>query len=263
MPRQREFGAVQSIFAVTVVVFLVQMVADRFTNNGFTRVFGLGRDAFLHGYIWQFLTYQLLHGGFLHIIMNMLMLGIFGRELEENLGSVRLSLLYFGAGVLGGLCWLLVSGLRDGVPCVGASGAVFGIIGAFAGMHPHGEMSLWFFIIPPIRMTARTMALVFGLATLAMMLASDQNVAHAAHLAGGVAGYIYGTRCRRYGWAWGAAHEPWLAWLRRKVGRAEGPPLESEVNAVLDKIGKLGMDAMTGRDKAILKRSQRYGIRRE
>ena len=81
------------------------------------------------------LTSQFLHGGFLHLASNMLYLWIFADNVEDRLGHVRFLLLYLGSGVVAAVTQLLLSP-RSGIPMVGASGAIAGILGAYLLLFP-------------------------------------------------------------------------------------------------------------------------------
>lgn len=160
-------------------------------------ILGVSWYGIRHGMVWQPFTYMFLHGGIWHLVMNMLGLYFFGSDLEAAMGTRRFVKLYVGCGIIGGLGWLLLSG-GSGASCIGASGAVFGVLGAFAARYPHRRVMLLF---PPVAMSATTMVLLFGGFSLVQLVGSSGHVAHAAHLAGGLAGYAYGR--------WGGG--PWNA----------------------------------------------------
>ena len=100
---------------------------------------------------WQLVNYGFLHGDTMHILFNMFMLWMFGRELEHLMGSRRF-LTYFLTGVIGaGLIQLIVAGFHGGgYPTVGASGGVFALLLAFGMTYPNRMVML---IFPPIPMT--------------------------------------------------------------------------------------------------------------
>jgi membrane associated rhomboid family serine protease len=265
--------AVRVLLIATLVVFAIQYIVDRSTGGLFTAGFGLSLGGLMRGWLWQPLTYVFLHGGFWHILMNMFGLVMFGREMEDLLGTRRFCVLYLGCGVLAGLGWLLLSGSGAG-HCIGASGAVFAVLGAFAAIFPQRELTLLLFFVLPVTMTARTMVITFGLVSLMMLFTSDGNVAHAAHLAGGVAGYLYGRHWVRRGGllgidVGGGGNGPlgWLTglrarWRRRKfrvVSSNPAPPAPSEVDRILDKITAQGMGSLSPRERETLERASRGG----
>lgn len=270
----RRSRAVHGLAIACVVVFLVQLMADSQSGDEFTRLFGLSRARFLHGALWQVVTYIFLHGGLWHIFMNLLMLFVFGRELEELFGTRRFLLLFFGSGVLAGIGWMLVSGGGFGV-CIGASGAVFGVMGAFAALFPERRITLLLFFVIPITMTTRTLALVMGGVALFSLLGDVGGVAHMAHIAGGVAGYVYGRRLRPLGVHLGVSiagrpvrvSNPFRNWGARRRrskftvvrGADEGvqQPTHEEVNRILEKLLTDGLAGLTSREREILERASR------
>ena len=111
--------------------------------------------------LWQLVTYMFLHGNLLHIVMNMYALWVFGCEVERMWGSRIFYRYYFITGVGAGLFHTLVTPLST-VPTIGASGAVLGVMTAFAVMFPNRVITLLLFFILPVRMTARTLVLIFA-----------------------------------------------------------------------------------------------------
>jgi membrane associated rhomboid family serine protease len=138
---------------------------------------------------WQLVTYGFLHGDTMHILFNMFMLWMFGRELEHLMGSRRF-LTYFLTGVVGaGLIQLIVAGFHGGgYPTVGASGGVFALLLAFGMAFPNRMVML---IFPPIPMKAKYMVIMFGLLELYLGVSgSAPGVANFAHLGGMLFGYL-------------------------------------------------------------------------
>ena len=116
-----------SILGITVVVFLLQLLTQ-FTL-GYDLLVGLGakaNDAIRAGQLWRFFTPMLLHGSILHIGFNMYALYIFGMGLERRYGHGRFLLLY----ILGGFAGAVFSFVFSSAYSIGASGAIFGLIGA-------------------------------------------------------------------------------------------------------------------------------------
>jgi membrane associated rhomboid family serine protease len=140
--------------------------------------------------IWQLLTYGFLHGSLTHLMFNMLALYMFGAPLERHLGSAEFLLFYFVTGIGAGLATLAVnwySGLGY-VPVVGASGAIFGLLLAFATYFPDTRILFMFFI--PMR--APMAVLVFaGIELFSMFTGTRSGVAHLTHLAGLAFGWLY------------------------------------------------------------------------
>ncbi len=144
-------------------------------------------------YIWQLFTYMFLHGGFLHIFLNMYALLIFGIPVEQAWGSRRFLLYYVFTGTGAGITILVINTLLGGVnyitPTIGASGAVFGLLLAFGMLFPDAEI-LIFFIIP---MRAKFLVVLYGGIELYSLIASSGQspVSHAGHLGGILFGLIF------------------------------------------------------------------------
>ena len=149
--------------------------------------------------IWQLLTYGFLHGDPMHIFFNMFALWMFGRDLENTMGSRRF-LTYFIVCVVGaGSIQLLVAAFQGGLyPTVGASGGVFGILLAYGLTFPNRIIVPLF---PPIPMRAITFVFLFGLLELYLGVSgSAPGVANFAHLGGMLFGFLmlrYWRRQRR------------------------------------------------------------------
>ena len=133
---------------------------------------------------WTLVTYMFLHGGFGHILFNMLMLFFFGPRLEERLGSRTFIWFYLACGVGGAV----LSFATPYSTIVGASGAIFGVVVGFARYWPREEIYIWGVL--PIQ--ARVLAIFMVVSSLVAGFAgSGDGIAHFAHLGGLVAGWIF------------------------------------------------------------------------
>ena len=140
------------------------------------------------GAVWQLVTYLFLHGGPLHLLFNMLMLFLFGSPVEREIGSSEFLTLYLTCGVLAGVfSTILAVASAAPVAIVGASGAVYGIMLAYAVLNPYQVVTFWF-----IPMRATTMVLILGgLALVFQITGQRTHVAHLTHLGGLLAGFLY------------------------------------------------------------------------
>lgn len=187
-----------ALIALNIAAFLVEMWIDRRTNFPLERYGALSLPGLRHGYIWQFLTFQLLHAGWIHLLLNCWGIFVFGPPLEATLGKSRLATLYFVSGIAGGALQVLASVFsyeRFGGPVVGASAGVFGLVAAFTQLFPDARMTLLLFFIIPIRMTANRMLTVAAIITVVGIMFPNwllgAHVAHAAHLGGLISGLIF------------------------------------------------------------------------
>jgi membrane associated rhomboid family serine protease len=183
-------------------VFLFQTVVELvfgldFRYHYITQWFGLIPEAVIHGLrFWQPFTYIFLHGGLFHLLINMLMLWMFGRELEQVWGKKRFLNYFFICGVGAGLIEVVIKAVpmllgRPGalVPTIGASGAIFGILIANAVLFP--DRRIWLIPLPvtiPMRPYVAVMAAIEFFSTLS---SGGDGVSHLCHLGGMLVGYIY------------------------------------------------------------------------
>jgi membrane associated rhomboid family serine protease len=265
--------AVRILIIVNVAVFAIQVIVDAITRTSphgvavFSDIFGLSLSRVTDGFVWQPFTYMFLHANNpWHILMNMLALYMLGCETERDIGTKRFLRLYLGAGLAGGLGWILlclVTGNNGN--CVGASGAIFGIIGAFAALRPNQMLTLLVFFVIPITLSARVLAIILGFISLFYTINMDGNVAHVAHLAGGLAGYFYARKLTTEfmpGFPPSVEKEARTKHasrvrktLRLVVNRDMDPPSPEEVDHILDKINATGMDSLTQGERKTLERA--------
>jgi len=140
-------------------------------------------------HLWQPITYMFMHASFGHWFFNMLAVWMFGMALEREWGWKKYLFYYFACGIGAAACQLVVWFFTGGGITVGASGAVFGILAAFAWIFPEQKMFLLFIPIPiPSRWFVALYAL-FELFGGVASIAGD-NIAHFAHLGGLVTGLI-------------------------------------------------------------------------
>ncbi len=139
--------------------------------------------------LYQVVTYMFLHGGLSHLFFNMFALWMFGRTLENVLGSKRFLIYYMACGVGAGLLQLSIGILSPYYLTVGASGAVFGLLLAFGVLFPNAVIML---LIPPIPIKAKWFVIIYGLMELMLGVrnSAGDNVAHFAHLGGMIWGFI-------------------------------------------------------------------------
>jgi len=156
---------------------------------------------FEHGHVWTLFTYMFVHGGFLHILVNLILIVACGRALQAMLGEKQLLQIFLFAGVIGGLAQILFSLFENpSIPVVGASACAFGLLVALAVLIPEQEVSMLLFFVIPLRLRMKYLASsLVGLAVVFLvidLLVSDNvpmvsGVGHAAHLGGALAGWMY------------------------------------------------------------------------
>ncbi|HEY5619535.1 MAG TPA: rhomboid family intramembrane serine protease [Vicinamibacterales bacterium] len=186
--------AVKLLIIVNVAAFVAEWVFTRTAGIPLSGFFGLRPVAVLQGLqVWQVVTYMFLHGGVFHILFNMLALWMFGVELERMWGSRYFTKFYFITGIGAGIVHILASLTPFGasayvIPTVGASGAIYGVLLAYAVYFPNRPIYMYFvFPIP-----AKYFVIIIGaIAFLAAADGSGSGVAHTAHLGGLLVAYLY------------------------------------------------------------------------
>ncbi|NQU10811.1 rhomboid family intramembrane serine protease [bacterium] len=256
-------GVVPSLLWLTAIVFLVQLLAGARLGGYIDEALALNGPHLLHGWIWQPVTYLFLHAGIWHILWNMLFLWFFGREVELFIGPRPFTVLYLVGGVMGGLLWAVFN-FDPGTYLVGASAAVLACVVAFATLFPDREITLLVFFVLPVTLRAKYIAIVAVGIDIAYLLAqAGGNVAHLAHLGGAAVGYLY-IKHLGYG-----RRPRWLAALHNLPGHlvprtGPRPPagrrrpaspedfMREQVDPILDKISRQGMQSLTPEERATL-----------
>jgi uncharacterized protein len=169
------------ILIACVAVFVLQNIFPEITD-----LFSLDSQlVFLRP--WTMITYMFLHGSFQHIFFNMLALGMFGSLLESIIGGRKFLIIYFVSGIAAGIGSLIFY-----TSSIGASGAVYGILGALAVLRPGMTVYVSFFPLPMF------LAVFFWAAgDLLGLISPGDLIAHAAHLFGLVFGLSYGMLLRK------------------------------------------------------------------
>jgi len=171
----------------TFVLFLILIFGDNL-------IYLLGLSpARLPSQPWTIVTSMFVHAGFLHLFVNMLTLFFFGVPLENIIGKKRFLILYFLSGIFGNLLYVLFYFGKD-IIGVGASGAIFGVLGAFAMLRP-SDYVIMFPILVPIPLS---LALVIWIAlNIFGMLFQIGNIGYIAHLGGIIVGIALGKKFKR------------------------------------------------------------------
>lgn len=217
---------------------------------------------------WTPLTYMFVHGGFLHLLFNMLGLFFFGPPLEQRWGSREFIKFYLIAGLGGAIASLLFA---QGHAVIGASAAVFGIMLAFAMNWPN--VPIYFWGIFPIK-AKWLIAIMVALNLFSAVGGSNDGIAHFAHLGGFAAAFLYlklddpvrmrfsrirraipkSTKLRII-----PGGSPTITNPRAPLHRQDEERLLDEVDRVLDKISKSGIASLTPEEHRVLdEASRRY-----
>jgi membrane associated rhomboid family serine protease len=278
---------VKALLIANVAVFIVQTVMRDTVGREvgpLTSLFGFIPSRSIFGLeIWRFVTYMFLHGGIGHILFNMLGLWMFGSQIEARWGRGPFLLYYLVCGLGGAVTYGLFNlfGIEAFVPMIGASGAVYGILLAYGMMFPEAIILIGL-ILP---MKAKYAVILFGLIELLSTASgSGGGVAHLAHLGGMASGFIFLRLTIPSLRAGTGLRNPWKRWRGKRrlrvvrpeargetsrpqaprpadTGRPAGSPPPSadraQVDAILDKISRDGLQSLTAQEQEILRRAGR------
>ena len=182
------------------LIFFFGIIPARYTMSGLAHagLATLGRPA-RAGLVVPIFASMFLHGGWLHLIGNMLFLFVFGRSIEDRYGHFQFLLLYFLSGLSAAVTHILLNG-GSTVPTIGASGAIAGVLGAYAVCFPRARISTVIFLvfffwkveIPALFLLGYWFLIQFvaGYQMLAIESATTGGVAWWAHVGGFVAGIL-------------------------------------------------------------------------
>lgn len=210
---------------------------------------------------WQLGTYLFLHSynSLFHILFNMFALWMFGGEVERSLGSKQFLKYYFFTGIGAGIFHILFNWNSMGY-VIGASGAIYGILAAFAILFPDRVITLLLFFVLPVSLKAKHLVLILiGISVYSgiqgQLFGITDGVAHLAHLGGALVGFLllkgdYITKQV----AGMAAEQQMKRRAAQKMKQDETARKKREdLDRVLDRINEVGYNNITDKEKAILK----------
>lgn len=192
---------IKQLIIINVVIFLIQTLFDSIEFGGYpgwyilNRYFSLnplfGLDPANQPFnfqIWQVFSYQFMHGGFSHIFFNMFMLWMFGNEIENIMGSKKFLFFYLLSGVGAAVVQVVFGPMLSShlAFTIGASGAVYGVMIAFAMFFPDRQIYVYFLF--PVK----AKFLIAFLVLIEFMSVGNMDVvAHLAHIGGAITGFLF------------------------------------------------------------------------
>ena len=265
--------AISQLVLINAIIFLVQMLLPepllyRLLGSPVSMIPNLlalvPHQVAARGMVWQLVTYMFLHGGLMHVLLNMFYLVMFGSDLERWWGSREFLKYYFICGIGAGIFHVVTTygfGGNPLVPTIGASGAVFGVLIAYGLAFPQRKVLLWF-VIP---ISARTLVVIAAFIELAMTVEyrGGDGVARFAHLGGMLVGYVY-LKQERILWRvkrlWGQTQSRRSSRHLRDENDAD---TQARIDEILDKISREGMGSLSEEEKQILHDSAERARRRQ
>ena len=202
-----------------LIINVLMFVGTLLNQEVMMRYFALFYPTSPYFHWWQYLTHMFMHGGWWHIIFNMYALFIFGSVVERIIGEKKFLILYFvcglGAAALHtGVEYLQATGYMNEIakgsqvamqnytilkstPTVGASGAIYGLLIAYAMLFPEAKLTL---IFPPVTLSAKWWVIIFAVIELVTgVTGTAAGIAHFAHLGGMLFGFLLIWYWRRKG----------------------------------------------------------------
>ena len=246
--------AIKILVSVNFGIYILQSVSGK--EDVFFRLFRLVPSTFISDLmLWQPFTYMFLHApfyssvGISHILLNMLGLWVFGRELEQAWGKTKFFRYYFTTGIGSGLITYFFQMNSDN-PVIGASGAVYGILLAYGVSYPNRMLYIWGLI--PVR--SLWLVIIMGSIAFFGLLGNSDGISHVTHISGMLIGYVL----LKKNWRW---RDIWFA-IRKKtiefqVQRYEEKSikkkmLQKDIDVILEKIQKVGFIGLTDKEQSKL-----------
>ena len=193
----RGFSVTTTLILINVVLFIIFSFLIKYQILSIDSIAIKPSNIFQGNYVWTFLTSMFMHGSFLHLFVNMLSLFFIGNLIEKILGVKRYIFFYLISGLLAGLFFVLSSSIFPAdfnAYAVGASGALFGLVGLLVLLTPNLPVYVMFIPIP-IKMKYAAIGLLVVLWGISIV--GNVPIGNTAHLGGLVAGLIYGLYLRK------------------------------------------------------------------
>ena len=188
------------IIGLCIIIFLIQLSSQSYKTGQLFYSYGLipsvlmghnqlPMDLYAVPALATIFTSMFMHGGFMHLIGNMLYMWIFADNIEDNLGSVRFIIFYLLSGIGAAMTQVLID-THSQVPMVGASGAIGGVLGAYLINHPNARV----LVLIPFGFFSQLIKIralyVLGFWFILQFISSGGGIAYAAHIGGFVSGMI-------------------------------------------------------------------------
>lgn len=290
------WSVVTWLLVANVAVYFLQHFLFFDANEPDRNPLALSQEALSSWHLWTPLTYQFSHANFLHLLGNMIGLFFLGRMLLQLTSPRHVLAIYFVGGLAGGFCQLLSNVFLEqhDAMILGASGSVLAIVIAVATLVPSHSIHLLLFFILPIRMTMRQIALLLVTINALMLLFGSPETAVMAHFGGMLLGWAYiryyyratasrpgspgksrgkkapgnarsflGIRILREGDDSTVEGGPDEKGRQTSVpSTKERPFVNSDVDAILDKINAEGFQSLSAQERRILEKSSERLSRR-
>ncbi len=251
--------AIKNLILANVIIWFMEVV-NRGLGNFLIVNFALSpADVIYHFKIWQLVSYMFLHdpSGIMHILFNMIFLWMFGVELEREWGTREFLKFYFITGIGAGIFNLILSPATT----IGASGAIYGVMLAYALRWPNRMIYIYFLFPVKIKYFVGFLALLQFFSTFGPY---SDGIAHAAHLGGIVVGYVYLKYWHLFyklKTQLGGQFKNKTSASKMKYSKGRSDKTEyyrKVIDDLLDKINRIGYLNLTEEEKKLLDEGSRY-----
>jgi membrane associated rhomboid family serine protease len=251
-------GTLPRVLKILLALNVGVWFLDYFTGGRYIYEYlSLDPHQVLHGgQIWRLVTYLFVHDLSMppmHILLNMLILWMFGTALAETLGERKFWWFYISTGVFSGICSLIFyTATNNNTVIIGASGALFGLMFAFARFFPTQQF-LMFFLFP---VQARYAVLIIGLVEL-VSITSHDRIAHITHLGGALFAWLYFRLEDRGASLLGRLKDRKVARVE-KAARKREEEMETamvDIDPILKKISQHGIQSLSKDEKEKLEKA--------
>ena len=246
--------AIKILVSVNFGIYILQSVSGK--EDVFFRLFGLVPSTFMSDLmLWQPFTYMFFHApfyssvGISHILLNMLGLWVFGRELEQAWGKTKFLRYYFITGIGSGLITYFFQMGSDN-PVIGASGAVYGILLAYGISYPNRMLYIWGLI--PVR--SMWLVIIMGSIAFFGLLGNADGISHVTHISGMLIGYVLLKKKWRWRDIWFAIRKKTIEFQvqRYEEKSIKNKMLQKDIDVILEKIQKVGFIGLSDREQSKL-----------
>jgi membrane associated rhomboid family serine protease len=252
---QRQRVVLISLIGLNVGAFVAQLFLDSYQSGFVADFLGLSGKGIQDAYAWQFFTAIFMHAGPWHLLANVSLLYLLGRDVESILGQRHFFWLYLAGSVAGELGHLLF--MPASSVLYGASGGVVAVVMAYATILPELELDAIVLVLP-LRLKAKYLGYaVIGVATLLFLTVREGEMLHSALLGGCIAGWVYAHLLGfgRPSFVQRALHQRKANAERYRQMNAE-QFIAEEVDPLLEKISRDGMQSLSRRERRTLARAR-------
>jgi membrane associated rhomboid family serine protease len=253
---QRPRVVLLGLIALNLAVFVAQLFLDAY-EPGFVREYlALSDHGLRSAYGWQFITAAFLHDGPWHLLGNMFLLYLLGRDVESIIGQRQFLFLYLTGTLAGELGHLFL--MPESSALLAASGGPAAVVVAYAAILPELELTSMVLFLLPIRLKAKHLAYgAFALATLAVIFDRTATVAHSSFLGGSIAGWFY---AHLLGFGRPSILQRAFSQRRAEAERLKAMTPEQfiaeEIDPLLDKISREGIGSLTRAERRVLAKAR-------